>query len=99
MKGIYFNAENLQLKCDEASFFGHTLTPEETRKCFLGLMNCLTRYSSQSTTIIATLRELTEKGITFLCGPEHDHAFRAVKQEISSMSVLRYFDPRADTTI
>ena len=27
-KGIKFNADKLQLKCDEASFFGHTWTPE-----------------------------------------------------------------------
>ena len=26
-------------------------------------------------------------------------AFQAVKQEISSMGALRYFDPKADTTI
>ena len=27
-KGIKFNADKLQLKCDEASFFVHTWTPE-----------------------------------------------------------------------
>ena len=32
-------------------------------------------------------------------GPEHDHAFTAVKQEVSTLGVLRYFDPKADTVI
>ena len=66
---------------------------------FLGLVNYLTRYSSQLATLTAPLRELTKKEIAFVWGPEHDIAFQAVKQEISSMSVLRYFDPKADTTI
>ena len=119
-KGIKFNADKLQLKCVEASFFGHTWTPEGVKpdnkkvsailamkppdnakdlQSFLGLVNYLTRYSSQLATLTAPLRELTKKEIAFVWGPEHDIAFQAVKQEISSMSVLRYFDPKADTTI
>ena len=119
-KGIKFNADKLQLKCDEASFFGHTWTPKGVKpdnkkvsaifamkppdnakdlQSFLCLVNYLTRYSSQMATLTAPLRELTKKEIAFVWGPEHDIAFQAVKQEISSMSVLRYFDPKADTTI
>ena len=119
-KGIKFNANKLQLKCDEASFFGHTWTSEGVKpdnkkvsailamkppdnakdlQSFLGLVNYLARYSSQLSTITAPLRELTKKEIAFVWGPEHDYAFQAVKQEISSMGVLRYFDPKADTTI
>ena len=118
-KGIKFNADKLQLKCDEGSFFGHTWTPEGVKadnkvsailamkppdnskdlQSFLGLVNYLTRYSSQLATLAAPLRELTKKEIAFVWGPEHDIVFQAVKQEISTMSVLRYFDLKADTTI
>ena len=119
-KGIKFNANKLQLKCDEANFFGHTWTSEGVKpdnkkvsailamkppdnakdlQSFLGLVNYLARYSSQLSTITAPLRELTKKEIAFVWGPEHDYAFQAVKQEISSMGVLRYFNPKADTTI
>ena len=30
-KGINFNADKLELKCVEASFFGHTWTPEDVK--------------------------------------------------------------------
>lgn len=91
-KGIKFNADNLQLKCDEVSFFGHTWTPEGVKpdnkkvsatlamtppdnvkdlQSFLGLVNYLTRYPSQLSTITALLRELIKKEIAFVWGPEH----------------------------
>ena len=83
-KGIKFNADKLQLKCDEASFFGHTWSPKPDKtkvsailamkppdnakdlQSFLGLVNYLTRYSSQLATITAPLRELTKKEISFV---------------------------------
>lgn len=66
---------------------------------FFGLVNYLARYSSQLSTITTSLRGLTKKEIAFVWGPEHDRAFQAVKQEISSMGMLRYFDPNAEITI
>lgn len=108
------------MKCDEASFFGHTWTPEGVKpdnkkmsailpmnrpdnakdlQSFRGLVNYLTRYSSQLATITEPLRELTKKEIVFVWGLEHDHAFQAVKQERTSIGVLRYFDPKADTAV
>ena len=32
-------------------------------------------------------------------GPEHDHSFNQVKQEIKSMGILRYFDPNSEPVI
>ena len=32
-------------------------------------------------------------------GPEHEHAFNVVKEDVSTLGVLRYFDPQAETTI
>ena len=37
--------------------------------------------------------------MTYVWGPEHDRAFAAVKQEVSTLGVLRYFDPKAETVI
>ena len=42
---------------------------------------------------------MPKKEIAFLWGTEHDYAFQAVKKEILFMGVLRYFDPKAETTI
>ena len=98
----WFNADKLQLKCNEASFFGHTWTPKGVKpdnkkvsailamkppdnakdlQSFLGLVNYLTRYSSQLATLTAPLRELTKKEIVFVWGPEHDIAFQAVNRK------------------
>ena len=74
--------------------------PEDVKslQSFLGLVNYLTRYSARLATITAPLRELTKKEVAYVWGPEHDRAFAAVKQEVSTLSVLRYFDPKAETT-
>ena len=68
-------------------------------RSFLGLVNYLTRYSARLATITAPLRELTKKEVAYVWGPEHDRAFAAVKQEVSTLGVLRYFDPKAETVI
>ena len=64
---------------------------------FLGLVNYLTRYSARLATITAPLRELTKKEVAYMWGPEYDLAFAAVKQEVSTLGLLRYFDPKAET--
>lgn len=75
--------------------------PEDVKslQSFLGLVNYLTRYSAYLATITSPLRELTKKDVAYVWGPEHDRAFDAVKKEVSSLGVLRYFDPRAETVI
>lgn len=119
-KGIKFNKDKIQLKCQEISFFGHKWTPggikpddkkvsaiqnmipPENRKdlqSFLGLVNYLTRYSGRLASITAPLRELMKKDIAYVWGPEHDNAFHQVKKEITSMGVLRFFDPKVETVI
>lgn len=119
-KGIKFNRDKIQFKCQEVSFFGHKWTPDgikpddkkisaiqnmappENRKdlqSFLGLVNYLTRYSGRLASITAPLRDHTKKDIAYIWGPEHHHAFQQVKEEITSMGVLRYFDPSVETVI
>ena len=78
------------------------MTPPENRKdlqSFLGLVNYLTRYSEQLASLTAPLRERTKKDIVYVWGPEHDHSFKQVKQEITSMGILRYFDPNIESVI
>lgn len=75
--------------------------PEDvkTLQSFLGLVNYLTRYSGRLATLSAPLRGLTKKDTVYSWGPEHDRAFTEVKKEVSSLGVLRYFDPNAETVI
>ena len=75
--------------------------PEDTKslQSFLGLVNYLTRYSGRLATLSAPLRDLTKKDTAYSWEPEHDRAFTEVKKEVSSLGVLRYFDPHAETVI
>ena len=68
-------------------------------KNFLGLVNYLTSYSARLATITASLREFTEKIVAYVWGPEHDLAFSAVNEKVSTFGVLRYFDPAEETVI
>jgi hypothetical protein len=119
-KGVVFNKDKLQFKCERVSFFGHTWTrqgikpdnkkvsaildmqpPEDvkTLQSFLGLVSYLTRYSGRLATLSSPLRDLTKQDTAYSWGPEHDHALNEIKKEVSSLGVLRYFDPEAETTI
>ena len=40
-----------------------------------------------------------EKEVAYIWGPEHDLLFSAIKQEVSTHSVLRYFDPAEEIVI
>ena len=75
--------------------------PEDVKslQSFLGLVNYLTRYSRRLATLSAPLRDLTKKDTAYSWGPEHDQAFTEVKKAVSSLGVLRYFDPHAETVI
>ena len=75
--------------------------PEDVKslQSFLGLVNYPTRYSGRLATITAPLCELTKKEVDYMWGPEHDRAFNAVKDEVSTLGVLRYFDPNAKTVV
>jgi len=75
--------------------------PEDVKslQSFVGLANYLTRYSARLATITAPLPELTKKEVAYVWGPEHDRSFAAVKQEVSTLGVLRYFNPKAETLI
>ena len=75
--------------------------PEDVKslQIFLGLVNYLTRYSGRLATLSAPLRDLTKKDTVYSWEPEHHQAFTEVKKEVSSLGVLRYFDPHAEIFI
>ena len=66
---------------------------------FLGMCQYLAKYSPRIAELSEPLRQLTCKGIPFVWGPEHDEAFSALKQEITTAPTLRYYDPSKPLTI
>jgi hypothetical protein len=71
--------------------------PEDAKslQSFLGLVSYLKRYSGRLATLSSPLSDLTKKDVAYSWGPEHTRAFDEVKKEVSSLGVLRYFDPDA----
>ena len=65
---------------------------KEDLQSFLGMVNYLNRYSPKLATISAPLRDLVKKNVIFIWNPEHQRSFEAVKQEITQVPVLTYYD-------
>lgn len=68
-------------------------------RSFMGLVNQLAEFSPDISTAAQPLRPLMSPKRTFLWTPDHDEAFRRVKQALSSPPVLATFDPALPTVL
>ena len=62
-------------------------------KSFLGLVNYYSKFLPNLSTILAPLYKLLQKKLSWTWGSEQDKAFHAVKQQLSSSSVLTHYSP------
>ena len=53
----------------------------------------LNKYSPRLAELHDSLRELTKKKAPFWWSPEHIEAFKAIKKEVTSAPLLKYYDP------
>ena len=72
---------------------------KETMRSFLGMINCLNRYSILSTHLTAPLSALTHQAMDYKQGKIHFENFNRLKMEVSNMRALPYFDVNAETTL
>ena len=111
---LTLNLEKIQFKQSQVSFYGHcwlkhgiSLDPKkmefspdmETMRSFLGMVNCLNRYSALSAHLTASLSALTHQAVDYKPGKVHYENFNRLKMEVSNMRVLPYFDVNAETTL
>lgn len=66
--------------------------PTEVRS-LLGMATYCARFIKDFASISAPLRELTKKGTPWQWRPEHDTALQALKDSLTSETVMSYFDP------
>ena len=66
---------------------------------FLGVVNHLGKFSHNLATLAQPLRELLWKNNQWEWGASQESAFMAVKQELATPTVLRLYDPNAETKI
>ena len=63
------------------------------------MANQLIKFSPRLAEISQPLRELLSSKKSWLCGPDQQSAFLAVKSELSKPSVLVLYDPEAPTKV
>ena len=66
---------------------------------FMGMVNQLGKFSAKLADLSAPIRVLQSEKIAWYWGPEQQAAFKAVKHEICSPSVLAAYDPSYETKI
>ncbi|XP_038106540.1 uncharacterized protein K02A2.6-like [Culex quinquefasciatus] len=73
-------------------------TPEEVRS-FLGLVTYIGRFLPDLATVTAPLRQLTHSGVKFVWGKEQQEAFLRLKDMISNVKLLYFFDNSLRTRV
>ena len=70
-----------------------------TMRSFRGMINYLNRYFALSAHLTAPLSALTHQATDYKPGKVHFENLNQLKEEISNMKVLAYFDVNAETTL
>jgi len=68
-------------------------------QCFLGMINYLNRFSPILAQVSEPVRQLMKKDVPFMWQPEHQRAFQNLKQAITEVPVLAYYDPEKENLI
>ena len=66
-------------------------------RSFLAMTNYLSRFIPQYSTLTEPLRILTRQDVKWYWGQEQQTAFDKLRQELSSDTVMAYFDPKEQT--
>ena len=66
---------------------------------FIGMTNYLSKFPLRLSELAEPIRELSKDKIPFNWGPDHQAAFTQMKQEISSASMLAYYNPKKQTML
>ena len=72
---------------------------KEEVQSFIGMINYLSKFSARLSEIALPIRELAQHKVAFNWGPEHQAAFKLVKNEIITTSILAYNDPKKTTVL
>ena len=65
----------------------------------IGMINFLSKFSARLSELALPKRELAKDKVAFNWGPEHQAAFKLVKNEIITAPMLAYYDPKKITVL
>ena len=80
------------------SEFPTPTTPTDVRS-FFGLANQICNFSEEISVLLAPIKSLLKKGVMFQWLPEHQSAFEAAREHLSSPKVLAYYSQRRQTRL
>ncbi|GBM97753.1 hypothetical protein AVEN_144334-1 [Araneus ventricosus] len=66
---------------------------------YLGMVNYLSKFLPNLSTLIAPLRELIKNNTIWLWNPSYDNISDRVKEQITKSPVLAFFDPKVESEI
>ena len=66
---------------------------------FIRMMNYLSKFSARLSELVLPIRELAKDKVAFNWGPEHQAAFKLVKNVIVATPILAYYDPKKTTVL
>ena len=66
---------------------------------FIGMINYLSKFSARLSELALPIRELAKDKVAFNWGPEHQAAFKLVKNEIITTPILAYYGPKKTTVL
>ena len=62
---------------------------------FIRMINYLSQFSARLSELALPIREFAKDKVPFNWGPEHQAAFKLVKNEIITAPILAYYDPKS----
>ena len=74
-------------------------TNKKQVQSFIGMINYLSKFSARLSEIVEPIQELAKDKLPFNWGPEHQSAFTQMKQEIVSVPILAYYNPKKQTVL
>ena len=63
------------------------------------MIKYLSKFSARLSELAVPIRELAKDKVAFNWGPEHQAAFKLVKNEIVTTPILAYYDPKKTTVL
>ncbi len=99
--GHTVNGDGIQAEQEKVSAIVDMVTPtniHELRR-FMGMVNQMSKFAKNLTNITQPLRDLLSKKNAWHWGPAQESAFRHVKVELSSPTVLAMYDPNRETKV
>ena len=74
-------------------------TNKQELRSLVGMVTYLARFIPNSSALLEPLRALLKDNVHYTWEPEHEHAFKSIKQAIVLPCNLQYFNHKADTEI